>query len=214
MMKKLSINLLTNVILLLAGIILILFHGVPNILIWGARVIGAVFMLPAIAYLIMVAVRHADARTSADYMGVLPAVGGLCFGLILMIKASLFDGILQLLMGVLLVVLGLFHVIFLLLSRSSLIIKGWYHICPLIVVLCGILSLAVPALRQNVSTVVLVTGICLLLFNFTSLQEYLAERRARKALARPTDEATPANETVISTNESIVEIPVQDDEIE
>ena len=184
MMKKLSINLLTNVILLLAGIILILFHGVPNILIWGARVIGAVFMLPAIAYLIMVAVRHADARTSADYMGVL------------------------------LVVLGLFHVIFLLLSRSSLIIKGWYHICPLIVVLCGILSLAVPALRQNVSTVVLVTGICLLLFNFTSLQEYLAERRARKALARPSDEAAPANETVISTNESIVETPVQDDEIE
>ena len=214
MMKKLSINLLTNVILLLAGIILILFHGVPNILIWGARVIGAVFMLPAIAYLIMVAVRHADARTSADYMGVLPAVGGLCFGLILMIKASLFDGILQLLMGVLLVVLGLFHVIFLLLSRSSLIIKGWYLICPLIVVLCGIFSLAVPALRQNVSTVVLVTGICLLLFNFTSLQEYLAERRARKALARPSDEAAPAHETVISTNESIVETPVQDDEIE
>ena len=186
-MKKVSINLLTNVILLLAGIILIIFHGVPNVLLWGSRVIGAMFLLPAVAYLIMVAVRHSDARTSADYMGVLPAVGGLCFGVVMMVKAHLFDEILQLLLGVLLVVLGLFHVIYLLLSRDTLKIKGWYHVCPVIVVLCGMLSLLLPSLRANVSTVVLITGICLLLFNFTSLQEYLAERRVRRAITQPAD---------------------------
>ena len=179
-MKKVSINLLTNVILLLAGIILIIFHGVPSIMLWGCRVMGAMFMLPAVIYLVMVAVRHADARTSADYMGVLPAVGGLCFGLVMIIKAHLFDGILQMFMGMLLVVLGLFHVIYLLLSRKSLKTKGWYHVCPLLVILCGILSLLLPSLRDNVSAVVLITGICLLLFNFTSLQEYLAERRVRR----------------------------------
>ena len=198
-MKKVSINLLTNVILLLAGIILIIFHAVPDILIWGARVMGTMFLLPAVVYLIMVAVRHADARTSADYMGVLPAVGGLCFGLVMIIKAQMFDGILQLLMGVLLVVLGLFHVIYLLLSRSTLKTKGWYHICPLIVIVCGILSLLLPALRSSESTVVLITGICLLLFNFTSLQEYLAERRVRRAVTQ-TAEVQP--------------VPVQDDVID
>lgn len=190
-MRRVSINLLTNVILLLAGIILIVFHNVPNILIWGARVMGATFMLPAIAYLVMVAVRHADARTSTDYMGVLPAVGGLCFGLVMILKAHLFDGILQLLLGMLLLVLGLFHVTYLLLSRQSLKIKNWYYICPLIVVLCGVLSLMVPSLRANVSTVVLITGICLLLFNFTSLQEYLAERRVRNAATQPAVEPAP-----------------------
>ena len=186
-MKKVSINLLTNVVLLLAGIILIVFHGVPDVLLWGCRVMGAMFMVPAVVYLIMVAVRHADARTSADYMGVLPAVGGLCFGLLMMIKAHLFDGILQQLLGVLLVVLGLFHIIYLLLSRGSLNIKGWYFLAPIVVALCGILCLALPALRDNVSTVVLLTGIGLLLFNFTSLQEYLAERRVRRALSNPSD---------------------------
>ena len=190
-MKKVSINLLTNVILLLAGIILIVFHGVPDILLWGARVMGAMFMLPAVAYLIMVAVRHADARTSADYMGVLPAVGGLCFGLVMMVKPAKFDEILQLLMGVLLIVLGLFHIIYLLLSRKHLNVKGWYFFCPLIVALCGLLSLLVPSMRDNVSTVVLITGICLLLFNFTSLQEYLAERRIRRAVAQPGQPAVP-----------------------
>ena len=194
-MRRVSINLLTNVILLLAGIILIVFHNVPNILIWGARVMGATFMLPAIAYLVMVAVRHADARTSTDYMGVLPAVGGLCFGLVMILKAHLFDGILQLLLGMLLLVLGLFHVTYLLLSRQSLKIKNWYYFCPLIVVLCGVLSLMVPSLRANVSTVVLITGICLLLFNFTSLQEYLAERRVRNAATQPAVEPAPEHVT-------------------
>lgn len=198
-MKKVSINLLTNVILLLAGIILIIFHGVPSVLLWGCRVMGAMFMLPALIFLIMVAVRHSDARTSTDYLGVLPAVGGLCFGLVMMLKAHLFDEILQLLMGLLLVVLGLFHVIYLMLSRKTLNIKGWYHICPLIVVLCGLLSLALPALRNDVSMVVLITGICLLLFNFTSLQEYLAERRVRRAITQPVDaQITASNDETIS----------------
>ena len=195
-MKKVSINLLTNVILLLAGIILILFHAVPNILLWGCRVMGAMFMLPAFAYLVMVAMRHNGTRTSTDYLGVLPAVGGLCFGLIMMLKASLFDEILQLLMGMLLLVLGLFHIVYLLLSKDSLKIKGWYFICPLLVLLFGILSLVLPALRESVSSVVLITGICLLLFNFTSLQEYLAERRARNSTAA-VDQPVQVNDDVI-----------------
>ena len=207
-MKKLSINLLTNVILLLAGITLIVFHTVPNILLWGSRVIGAMFLLPAIAYLVMVAMRHADARTSVDYMGVLPAVGGLCFGIVMMIKASLFDGILQLLMGVLLIVLGLFHIIYLLLSRNSLNIKGWYFLCPIVVTLCGMLSLMVTSLRENIPMVVLMTGICLLLFNFTSLQEYLAERRVRRASSKPATELAPV------ADDSTVETTINTDELE
>ena len=207
-MKKVNINLLTNVILLLAGIILIIFHNVPDVLLWGARVMGAMFVLPAVVYLIMVAVRHADARTSTDYLGVLPAVGGLCFGLVMMIKPGKFDEILQLLMGMLLVALGLFHVIYLLLSRGALNVKGWYFLCPLVVTLCGILSLSVPALRESVSTVVLITGICLLLFNFTSLQEYLAERRVRRALNQPAAQAAPVTEA------PVIETTIQDNELE
>jgi hypothetical protein len=207
-MKKLSINLLTNVILLLAGIILIIFHNVPTIMLWGSRVVGAMFLLPALIYLVMVAVRHADTRSSTDYLGVLPAVGGLCFGLVMIIKAHLFDGILQLLMGVLLLVLGLFHIVYLLLSRNSLSIKGWYYLCPLIVLLCGILSLTVASLQANISLVVLITGICLLLFNFTSLQEYLAERRVRRAITQPAETIpVPQDDSITQAEVSSSEEP-------
>ena len=207
-MKKLSINLLTNVILLLAGIILIIFHNVPTIMSWGSRVVGAMFLLPALIYLVMVAVRHADTRTSTDYLGVLLAVGGLCFGLVMIIKAHLFDGILQLLMGVLLLVLGLFHIVYLLLSRNSLSIKGWYYLCPLVVLLCGILSLTVASLQANISLVVLITGICLLLFNFTSLQEYLAERRVRRAITQPVEAIpVPKDDSITQAEVSSSEEP-------
>ena len=108
----------------------------------------------------------------------------------------------------LLIVLGLFHVIYLLMSRDTLKIKGWYHLCPILVVLCGILSLALPALRDNVSLVVLITGICLLLFNFTSLQEYLAERRLRRALSKPATELAPV------ADDSTVETTINTDELE
>ena len=206
-MKKVSINLLTNVILLLAGVILMIFHNVPDILLWGCRVMGAMFMLPAVVYLIMVAVRHTDARTGVDYMGVLPAVGGLCFGLVMILKPDKFDGILQLLMAVLLIVLGLFHVIYLMLSRKSLNVKGWYFICPIVVAICGMVSLMVPSLRENVSTVVLMTGICLLLFNFTSLQEYLAERRGRSAVTQPVETMLVPEDDSIDLAEASSEEP-------
>jgi len=197
-MKKVSIYLLTNVILLLAGIILVIFHATPGILEWGCRVLGAMFLLPSLAFLIMVAVRHAEARTSTDYLGVLPAVGGLCFGLVMIIKAHLFDGILQLLLGILLVVLGLFHVIYLMLSSKSLKIKPWYYIAPVAVILCGILSLTLPALRSSVSSVVLVTGICLVWFTLTSSQIYFAERRVRRAATQPVETVPVAQDDTIT----------------
>ena len=150
-MKNVSINLLTNVLLLLVGVILIIFHAVPDLLVWAVRLMGTMFMVLAVVYMVMVAVRHAGARTSSDYMGVMPAVGGLCFGLVLMLKAPLFDAILQQLMGMLLVVLGGFHIVYLWMSRDKLKIGGWYYVLPVIVVLCGILSMVLPALRDHAS---------------------------------------------------------------
>lgn len=204
-MKKVSINLLTNVLLLLVGVILIIFHAVPDLLVWAVRLMGTMFLVLAVVYMVMVAVRHAGARTSSDYMGVMPAVGGLCFGLVLMLKAPLFDAILQQLMGMLLVVLGGFHIVYLWLSRDNLKIGGWYYVLPVIVVLCGILSLVLPSLRDNAESVVLITGICLLLFNFTSLQEYLAERRVRRAVTNPAETLPASHDDSIIVDEAASE---------
>lgn len=194
-MKNISINLLTNVVLLLAGVLLIIFYNQPDLLDWVARIIGVMFLLPSIAYLMSVAMRHSPASKTNDYLGVLPAVGGLCFGIIMLAKPQLFSGVLSIFMGALLIVLGLFHVIYLFLSRKELDVKGWYYLLPLLVAACGLFILFADGIRSHENTVVMMTGICLLLFNFTSLQEYLAERKARRnapTLPRIDDDEAPA----------------------
>lgn len=179
-MKNISINLLTNVVLLLAGLLLIIFNNQPDLLDWVARIIGLMFMLPSIAYLMTIAMRRVPDKVNIDLLGVLPAVGGLCFGIIMVAKPQLFGGVLSIFMGALLIVLGVFHIIYLLLSHKSLDIKGWYFLLPLVVAVFGLVILFVNGFRSSDSTVVLMTGIGLLLFNVTSLQEYFAERRARR----------------------------------
>ncbi|MBR6283296.1 MAG: DUF308 domain-containing protein [Muribaculaceae bacterium] len=198
-MKRLSINLLTNVLLLLVGIALIVFYSLTDVLWWVAMVMGALFAVPSLVYLFKVSFSHADTRASNDYMGVVPAVGGLCFGLVMLIKAHLFAGVITLLMGVLLVVLGMFHVLYLLLSKRVINVSGWYFLAPLVVIGTGAAVLFSPELREQGGKVAMLTGLGLLLFNFTSLQEYFAERRKRKAdaaeQALPDQPASPADTT-------------------
>ena len=48
------------------------------------------FALPSLVYLYKVMKRRADVRASTDYLGVVPAVGGLCFGIVMLSKPGLF----------------------------------------------------------------------------------------------------------------------------
>jgi len=180
-MNKISINLLTNIILLFAGLLLLIFAKQPNVLTWVARILGALFVLPSLIYLVMVGIKQATTRTSTDFMGILPALGGICFGIVLMLKAAMFEGIVVMLMGVLMLALGVFHIIYLLLSIGKVRVSVLHFLLPLIVVAMGAAVLYMPSLRESDSLVVVLTGIALLLFNITSLQEYLADRRARRA---------------------------------
>lgn len=196
-MKKLSINLLTNVMLLLAGLIFLLFFNTPHILDWVARIIGVLFLLPSIVFLAVISMRKPGTSRTSDYMGVLPSLGGMCFGIVMLIRPALFSSVLTMLLGVLLVLLGLFHIFFLMLSRKSVGTKGWYFLCPLIVLAAGIVILYVDVVAKDEHTVVMLTGISLLLFNFTSLQEYLGERRNK--LNAGTEVTAVVEDDVINT---------------
>lgn len=205
-MKRISIHLLTNVLLMLVGILLIIFYTIPDVLQWVAVVIGVLFLLPSMAYLVAVALRKAEVRSQSDMLGILPAVGGMCFGVIMIVKPYLFENVITLLMGVLMVILGLFHIIYLMLSWRTLSVKGWYLFAPIVVLASGVAVLALAGVRDNAALVALLTGVSLLLFNFTSMQEYLAERRLRHEASReqmgetavqPAEEATDKSENDI-----------------
>lgn len=176
-MNKISINFLTNVLLLLAGIVFLVFCDTPDIMGWGARIVGALFMLPSLIYLAVASFRKSDTARNIVLLGTMPAVGGVCFGIVMMVYPALFTSVLVMLLGVLLCVLGLFHVFYLSLSRKKLDVKGWYFFFPLIVLVCGISILCFDTVKSNEKIVMIMAGVSLLLFNITSLQEYLGERK-------------------------------------
>ena len=72
---------------------------------------------------------------------------------------------------------------------------------PLLVAIVGGVVLFMPSVRSNVNEVVLVTGISLLLFNITSLQEYFAERRTIKAQLAALKAQQDAAATAVVTDE-------------
>lgn len=178
-MKKISVNLLTNVLLLLAGIAFLIFCSTPGIMVWGARIVGALFMLPSLIFLAVASFRKSTAARNTVLLGTMPAVGGTCFGIVMMVYPELFTSVLVMLMGVLLCVLGLFHIFYLCLSRKAIGVHGWYFLLPLAVLACGASVLFIDAVKGSENTVMIMAGVSLLLFNVTSLQEYLGERKNR-----------------------------------
>lgn len=186
-MQKISINLLINVLLLLAGTLFLVFHNTPDIMLWGARVIGALFVLPSIAFLAVATLRKNATARNTVLLATLPAVGGACFGIMMIAHPALFTTVLTLLLGMLLCALGMFHMFYLWLSRKSMGTRLWHYVFPMVVLASGASILCIETVKTQESTVMLLSGISLLFFNITSLVEYLLERKVSH------DEAPEAN---------------------
>lgn len=192
-MKNLSINFLVNVLLLLVGVLLVVFHSEENLILWVAMMLGVMFVLPSGAYLIAVALQRDSERNRMVNLGVLPAVGGVCFGVILLAHAAMFNKVITVLMGVMLIVLGLFHLVYLILSRKVISTRLMPTILALAIIAAGIVILAFDAVRIKHPTVTLITGISLIAFALATWFEHLAERSTRKkAEPEPTDTITNA----------------------
>lgn len=191
-MKRLSINLLVNIVLLLTGLLLLVFYAHPDVLQWLSRIMGLLFVLPALAYLLVAAFRRRPADSLAT-LGVWPALGGLCFGVVMILKSALFVSIIAMLMGGLLLALGLFHLVYMMLSHRAIGVKLWYYLLPLLVLGGGASILWWKTVSESASMVTLISGVALLLFNVSSLQEYLAARRSHRE-SSPEPEVTPTQE--------------------
>ena len=178
-MKRVSLNLLINVVFALAGIIFLIFSSRADILHWVSRVMGVLFMLPALCYLGAVMWKRKTLTGGLPWLGVTPAVGGVCFGLIMMWKSTLFIEIIAFLIGVLLLALGLFHTFFLFLSRRDMRLKLWHFVAPLLLIVLSLCILLSGTVRDNVRYVALMAGVGLLLFTFMSMVEHFALRKAR-----------------------------------
>ena len=195
-MKSKVTLVLTNIIMLALGVVLVAFSGDERMAEMIAIALGVLFLAPSLFSLIMlffVNVAPDDSRYNPRY-NLLPVIGGLSFGLVIVVKAAVFVGLLKYLFAMLLIVGGLYYVFYLAFARSRVVVPAWYYVLPSIVACAGFAILLMPI--DNNALIFLTTGVSLIAMVVTSVITALAERTAAKMRAQA--EASAAETTDVT----------------
>ena len=195
-MKSKVTLVLTNIIMLALGIVLVWFCDDARMAELIAIALGVLFMAPSLFSLIMlffVNVSPDDSRYNPRY-NLLPVIGGLSFGVVIVLKAALFVPLLKYLFAVLLIVGGLYYVFYLTFARGRVIVPSWYYVLPCAVTVSGLVALVLPISSQAIMYVT--TGISLMALAMMSVLLAFAERAAAKMRAEEAAKAAASTTDV------------------
>ena len=201
-MKSKVTLVLTNVIMLALGVVLVAFSGDERMAEMIAIALGVLFLAPSLFSLIMlffVNVAPDDSRYNPRY-NLLPVIGGLSFGVVIVLKAALFVPLLKYLFAVLLIVGGLYYVFYLAFARYRVIVPSWYYVLPCAVTVSGLVALVLPISSQPI--VFITTGISLVALTLMSVLMAFAERSAAKMrAAEAASAAAPTEVTAVQVSD-------------
>ena len=176
---------ITNIIMLALGAVLIVFFDDDRMAELIAVALGVLFLAPSLYSLIMLLFTNVpveDAMHNPRY-NLIPTIGGLSFGLLIVVKASLFVALLKYIFAILLLAGGLYYVFYLLFTRGRVSMPKWYFFLPSLVAIAGVVALVLPI--ESNPTLFLMTGVSLIALSVTSVvisySEYVAYRAVLKA---------------------------------
>ena len=176
---------ITNIIMLALGAVLIVFFDDDRMAELIAVALGVLFLAPSIYSLIMLLFTNVpveDAMHNPRY-NLIPTIGGLSFGLLIVVKANLFVALLKYIFAILLLAGGLYYVFYLLFTRGRVSMPKWYFFLPSLVAIAGVVALVLPI--ESNPTLFLMTGVSLIALSVTSVvisySEYVAYRAELKA---------------------------------
>ncbi|MDD6020483.1 MAG: DUF308 domain-containing protein [bacterium] len=196
---------ITNIIMLALGAVLIVFFDDDRMAELIAVALGVLFLAPSIYSLIMLLFTNVpveDAMHNPRY-NLIPTIGGLSFGLLIVVKASLFVALLKYIFAILLLAGGLYYVFYLLFTRGRVAMPKWYFFLPSLVAIAGVVALVLPI--ESNPTLFLMTGVSLIALSVTSVvisySEYVAYRAELKA-AKNTAEVVSVEVAEVGDNAS------------
>lgn len=179
---------LVNAFILLAGILLVLLYDEARLMEYIVIVLGIMFLVPSaisVVLLLSQMSKHKaddDTETTSQVAvsgGLLPVLGGICFGVSLILRPTLFIEIMSYIFALILIVGGLYHIFVLLITSRKSSVSIWLYFLPLIVTIAGFVLLLTD-IRTVEKWVNLTTGISLICIAIASFSEYLSARKALK----------------------------------
>lgn len=184
-MIKRSSGFLVNTFVFLAGLLLTLLYDEARLMESVVIVAGVMFLVPSVIALVLmmaqaskaVAGEYADEpRAGIENGGVLPLLGGICFGLSLILRPLLFVEILSYIFAAVLLLGGVYHIVVLFITSRKVGVSLWLYLLPLLVAVAGFVLL-ITDVRTVEKWVNLITGISLMCISLASLLEYIDSRR-------------------------------------
>lgn len=204
--KNANLTLIVNVAVLVAGLCLVFFHGNVNVMKVIVILLGICIIIPSLVYMGMVLTKRREENDTVRNIGIVPTAGGLCFGMVLMLKNEMFLKTLGIIFGLLIIALGVFHTVYMIMMSKRARVEMWYYIFPILMMIGGLLILIAFRAPEHAKMVVLITGLSMILFSFTTLLEYLADRKAVKTAANLANAAKRAQNSpkVIDVESAVI----------
>ncbi|MEG1915878.1 MAG: DUF308 domain-containing protein [Muribaculaceae bacterium] len=175
---------ITNIVVLIAGVLLIILHDRVNIMAGIVIIMGIMFLIPSAINLLMIMIQRGKNNVEDDakqffLLNTVSSIGGLCLGIFLIAMPDIFIGILAYMFAGILLIAGIYHIVFLVISSKIVKMPLWFYILPSLTTIAG-LVIIFSSVRTIESVVVLITGISLVCFTINSVLEYFGLKAVKK----------------------------------
>lgn len=164
-------------VLLVAGVALIVVNGRDDLLGKIVSLAGVAFAVPSVVSMLMLVVearRRSEVRSAAARcVGWFTSVGGLGLGLSMLLTPGTFSPVLVYIFAGVLALGGLYHFYILGCAYRPVIFPGWLYILPAALVAESAV-IFFSSLKEDVPSVVLMTGIGLVVFASATFIEALS----------------------------------------
>ncbi len=171
-----------DAVVAIAGVAFLVFHSSPDFVTWIARLIGMAFAVAAVTSLVGSVATMRKRKEPVSLAVTASGVGGLCFGVVLMIRGHLFVDTIGVITAILVTAMGMYQAVTPIAMRKAMRLDWWLFVIPLAVMAAGVAMLTCDISTELMS---LISGLCFV--GFTA--DDLLQRRACDKSPDDKDEA-------------------------
>ncbi len=187
-------TILTNIIILAAGLLLCYVHGRDNIPHTIVLVTGLTLVIPALINMFLLFRHRSNERhlpTSAmKIAGWISSVAAIGLGALMVIAPGIFTPVLVYIFGGMMIVASVMLLYLLTVALKQYGLPGWLYIGPILVLIAGVVMVCVGQPRFTDSMVTLITGISMIVF---SLSWFTTGFLSSRAHPHQIESSTPEN---------------------
>ena len=192
----------TNVIILIAGVILCYVHSQANIPHQIVFIAGIALMVPGLINLVLLFSHDEDKKHRPTAMmkvaGWISSVGSVGLGALMIIAPGLFTPILVYIFGFVMILASLLLIFLLSKASKDGEIAGWVYIGPVLVLIAGVVMVCLGQPRVTDAMLTLITGIAMIVFALSWFTASIMIASRRRKAAKALNEEPAGKESELS----------------